>query len=408
MLGLSPPTRGSLHFLVLLVSGHGSIPAHTGKPTPTPAAEPTAEVYPRPHGEANIATTARYSCRGLSPPTRGSRVLLRLWRHRRRSIPAHTGKPCRGGRRWPSSWVYPRPHGEARSFGRRRRPSSGLSPPTRGSPSFRLAPSASQGSIPAHTGKPVRPLRDPGRSGVYPRPHGEAVHGATGGVPKHGLSPPTRGSPLAETKDLARLGSIPAHTGKPSCSSQTEHSSGVYPRPHGEASFDVSRDFGPWGLSPPTRGSPVAPSTEHDMTRSIPAHTGKPGRTWRRRRLPAVYPRPHGEAGKLNMGRQAARGLSPPTRGSRCSLLFPPPIGRSIPAHTGKPARPTGAALLPRVYPRPHGEAGIRARNAERPPGLSPPTRGSQLGQGLHGLPRRSIPAHTGKPGEFSVTELCS
>ncbi len=213
----------------------GSIPAHTGKP---PSSDPGAErlgVYPRPHGEAVPEERLDDSLQGLSPPTRGSQDRRGRQLPRRGSIPAHTGKPRSSRAESSAARVYPRPHGEATLRSYRMCYDAGLSPPTRGSRMAARAVREGPRSIPAHTGKPCRPSRWPATSAVYPRPHGEAARSACGGTVLHGLSPPTRGSRPPNFAATIFIGSIPAHTGKPSYYPDGSHCPGVYPRPHGEA-----------------------------------------------------------------------------------------------------------------------------------------------------------------------------
>ena len=114
---------------------------------------------------------------------------------------------------------------------------SGLSPPTRGSPPGRAVRRARPGSIPAHTGKPDEGDDLRLAVTVYPRPHGEAHGGDGDGGGERGLSPPTRGSLHRDRGAALVLGSIPAHTGKPVRQRRRIRSTRVYPRPHGEASL---------------------------------------------------------------------------------------------------------------------------------------------------------------------------
>ena len=152
------------------------------------------------------------------------------------------------------------------------------------------------------------------------------------------------------------------------------------------------------GLSPPTRGSRQPADLAHARVRSIPAHTGKPAHAASRTRIPRVYPRPHGEAHTCWSRRRARRGLSPPTRGSRPRLIGRASRSGSIPAHTGKPRNPPLRRPELEVYPRPHGEAIASCSMRSACAGLSPPTRGSlRLILGIMAL-LGSIPAHTGKP----------
>ena len=172
---------------------------------------------------------------------------------------------------------------------------------------------------------------------VYPRPHGEAAGLCRGGRVHRGLSPPTRGSRHGHQHRGRGRRSIPAHTGKPARCTGHSRKARVYPRPHGEAALDGRSSQRLLGLSPPTRGSPLATPTAELLVRSIPAHTGKPWRGSAREASPAVYPRPHGEAPSPVRLDLPFDGLSPPTRGSPKPRRPPPRVHGSIPAHTGKP-----------------------------------------------------------------------
>ena len=396
--GLSPPTRGSPAGPAQHPPTVRSIPAHTGKPSPAVVAANSKRVYPRPHGEAAGIADPPMNPRGLSPPTRGSRTDLDGHGRRVRSIPAHTGKPSPAEAHQPTRRVYPRPHGEAGSTERPDRSPPGLSPPTRGS---RRAPGrhdAAARSIPAHMGKPSNGLRSMCSSKVYPRPHGEAPDRSFRRPASSGLSPPTRGSlSLVDDLDLQQ-GSIPAHTGKPRTARPSCTTPRVYPRPHGEADTGDAETWLVVGLSPPTRGSRPSPPGRGRWRGSIPAHTGKPTKVPLPSRLTQVYPRPHGEATPPATSMTRDRGLSPPTRGSLLGEHALDARRGSIPAHTGKPLTSASGATLSRVYPRPHGEAASSALDFPPGTGLSPPTRGSRADRGVGDGPGGSIPAHTGKP----------
>ena len=274
---------------------------------------------------------------GLSPPTRGSRGASTPRRGEQRSIPAHTGKPRAYSITSSYVRVYPRPHGEADWGPPTPRSNIGLSPPTRGSRRLEVRQPVGLGSIPAHTGKPPWPPAGGSRRKVYPRPHGEALMVLLVMGSISGLSPPTRGSLLFDGIGANLLGSIPAHTGKPLAARLSAQSSAVYPRPHGEAADRDRRECHASGLSPPTRGSHAGWRRQQDQLGSIPAHTGKPSTCRRRSGSAAVYPRPHGEASIRVSSQLCSGGLSPPTRGSLALLLLDLPLDRSIPAHTGKP-----------------------------------------------------------------------
>ena len=193
----------------------GSIPAHAGKPSHPNQPVTQPPVYPRPRGEAWIKIGMALQSGGLSPPTRGSHRRDARQRRRGGSIPAHAGKPGQTVRPTSRATVYPRPRGEAGPVMAGNLFLTGLSPPTRGSRPWLPPPPRARGSIPAHAGKPGRDSGGAGRAAVYPRPRGEASPYPTGGPVAHGLSPPTRGSPLTSRRHRAILRSIPAHAGKP-------------------------------------------------------------------------------------------------------------------------------------------------------------------------------------------------
>ena len=376
--GLSPLTRGSRLSAPRAGPPSRSIPAHTGKPSCSCASRMPRRVYPRPHGEANVANSAVQSVLGLSPPTRGSHLHQRVGGEHPRSIPAHTGKPRSSVPSPMTNRVYPRPHGEAARVLSSRPASAGLSPPTRGSRHLCRRRNRPQGSIPAHTGKPTPLSSLPTAFRVYPRPHGEAAHQLGGVAESGGLSPPTRGSRFEAIQYPILARSIPAHTGKPRCKQNLLNADGVYPRPHGEASMPCSTPRSMFGLSPPTRGSRAAVVPPRHRQRSIPAHTGKPASPRSRSTTSPVYPRPHGEAVRGRVWAYAWSGLSPPTRGSPDAGLRSTGRRRSIPAHTGKPEAWRGTLHPTAVYPRPHGEATRLRCCVASCGGLSPPTRGSR------------------------------
>ena len=277
--GLSPPTRGSRRYGRCPGGGCGSIPAHAGKPARRARSPSLGWVYPRPRGEASLGAASVPNPSGLSPPTRGSRVRREREEVHQRSIPAHAGKPAGSHSCNAGSQVYPRPRGEATLIPRGWRTYRGLSPPTRGSLRNAPPTAGRHGrrrSIPAHAGKPT--WRASGRSPdtVYPRPRGEAGSSGRSCGDLQGLSPPTRGSLHMEAPRDLGDGSIPAHAGKPARSDAAPAPAAVYPRPRGEAMEGVRRAARRRGLSPPTRGSRPGGGESCPIRRSIPAHAGKP------------------------------------------------------------------------------------------------------------------------------------
>ena len=59
----------------MVLVDEGSIPAHTGKPAAPWRALRVRSVYPRTHGEAAVNGLCYPKAMGLSPHTRGSRMI---------------------------------------------------------------------------------------------------------------------------------------------------------------------------------------------------------------------------------------------------------------------------------------------------------------------------------------------
>ena len=193
----------------------GSIPAHAGEPPQLRRLGHIVTVYPRPRGGALRMSRIRESSQGLSPPTRGSPSRWGRECSLSRSIPAHAGEPITISTMTPLLGVYPRPRGGALACSFSRNSTSGLSPPTRGSPGEAGESGPGRGSIPAHAGEPRSQSSRASLYRVYPRPRGGARWLSTGVAFRIGLSPPTRGSHQLTTGRSRQRRSIPAHAGEP-------------------------------------------------------------------------------------------------------------------------------------------------------------------------------------------------
>src|SRR5690606_27056116 len=175
-------------------SGQGSIPAHAGEPSCVDNSSTPARVYPRARGGTSTGDDDLNSNEGLSPRTRGNRIGRRRIVRAAGSIPAHAGEPTEGSTTRQESGVYPRARGGTPADQHGIGRDRGLSPRTRGNLRAGLARPARVGSIPAHAGEPTCSLSGSLRCGVYPR--------ARGGTPREpdlrtydvGLSPRTRGN----------------------------------------------------------------------------------------------------------------------------------------------------------------------------------------------------------------------
>ena len=170
-----------------------------------------------------------------------------------------------------------------------------------------------------------------------------------------GLSPPTRGNPGRSGCRIVPSRSIPAHAGEPGGSFRRRAFGRVYPRPRGGTYAAAELNSISTGLSPPTRGNPALTWWDELQTGSIPAHAGEPRRRSRRRPERRVYPRPRGGTRVVLFQPSRSPGLSPPTRGNPRRTPPQPILRRSIPAHAGEPRFLTRSAACRRVYPRPRG-----------------------------------------------------
>ena len=193
--------------------GEGPIPAHAGQPWPQWRPRPVPRAYPRSRG-ATVAGLGMISVgMGLSPLTRGNRLVRVTGRHRGGPIPAHAGQPR-----------YSLPFVSAHS---------GLSPLTRGN-LRRLAWQELQiGPIPAHAGQPFWPICASRWPGAYPRSRGATCRILCRPRPRLGLSPLTRGNRQGKRVGGAGLGPIPAHAGQPACRFFARCRGRAYPRSRG-------------------------------------------------------------------------------------------------------------------------------------------------------------------------------
>ncbi len=91
--GLSPPVRGNLDCVNLIIPPLGSIPACAGEPWHSPAARNPPRVYPRLCGGTIIPRPRGETGKGLSPPVRGNPGANAGGGRRPRSIPACAGEP---------------------------------------------------------------------------------------------------------------------------------------------------------------------------------------------------------------------------------------------------------------------------------------------------------------------------
>ena len=93
--GLSPPTRGNHNSVGFPSVVCGSIPAHAGEPIAACRSFFRSAVYPRPRGGTSPPSSRIIPPVGLSPPTRGNLGYVVGLIDYDGSIPAHAGEPAR-------------------------------------------------------------------------------------------------------------------------------------------------------------------------------------------------------------------------------------------------------------------------------------------------------------------------
>ena len=152
---------------------------------------------------------------GLSPLTRGNPKNSGATRLKTGPIPAHAGEPINQTRAIVPAWAYPRSRGGTPKLPTPQKHQKGLSPLTRGN-LFSCPPYADlEGPIPAHAGEPNVAELVPYAKKAYPRSRGGTRLTPTWHYSRQGLSPLTRGNPLAWNSAMAPQGPIPAHAGEP-------------------------------------------------------------------------------------------------------------------------------------------------------------------------------------------------
>ena len=189
--------------------------------------------YPRSRGATPLTSTGLITVWGLSPLTRGNRP-EKCGEHRECGpIPAHAGQPSMVRPCAMPIRAYPRSRGATSVHAGDDLCSEGLSPLTRGNRLLGRGPGAQDGPIPAHAGQPRWLVSTGCWAGAYPRSRGATDPAVQDGRPESGLSPLTRGNPAAAAADAGQDGPIPAHAGQPFGRGLPAWRQGAYPRSRG-------------------------------------------------------------------------------------------------------------------------------------------------------------------------------
>ena len=172
LFGLSPPTRGIPSEPPFVYSYSRSIPAYAGDPYSLTVNGRGIAVYPRLRGGSLTHNLRQSRKRGLSPPTRGIRRFPCLDNAPKRSIPAYAGDPIPNREAITLLTVYPRLRGGSGCGCGSQRSRGGLSPPTRGIRLLLWGQTMPTRSIPAYAGDPGCRLYPRDNHTVYPRLRG--------------------------------------------------------------------------------------------------------------------------------------------------------------------------------------------------------------------------------------------
>ena len=401
-LGLSPLTRGNRVLGLPHHRQHGPIPAHAGQPPPSCAARWRSRAYPRSRGATIKLKLLLDNAQGLSPLTRGNHARRGAGVGAQGPIPAHAGQPWLRVGSSRTRRAYPRSRGATAS----RRACSvsvwGLSPLTRGNLERAVLELAGFGPIPAHAGQPeVGAAIDVGE-GAYPRSRGATGPRFVTPSGMRGLSPLTRGNLLVLPVRRVCRGPIPAHAGQPAGRLEHQRPARAYPRSRGATTLVEGWGDANKGLSPLTRGNLDGGDRGARALGPIPAHAGQPRCLVSSGCWAGAYPRSRGATDPAVQDGRPESGLSPLTRGNPAAAAADAGQDGPIPAHAGQPFGRGLPAWRQGAYPRSRGATPAR-RSAERMMlGLSPLTRGNHAVRARRRHPSGPIPAHAGQPSAHS------
>ena len=195
-------------------SSPGSSPLTRGKPSGAVPPPERTRAHPRSRGENIVRIGLAGGVRGSSPLTRGKPCVPGDSGQGHGLIPAHAGKTSPSRTATFRLRAHPRSRGENTANRGEKVAGAGSSPLTRGKHLFIGAALAKGGLIPAHAGKTHNNLPPFYAVGAHPRSRGENSANCTIVRRKSGSSPLTRGKRrgIDALRRSARL--IPAHAGK--------------------------------------------------------------------------------------------------------------------------------------------------------------------------------------------------
>jgi len=130
----------------------------------------------------------------------------------------------------------------------------------------------------------------------------------------------------------------------------------------------------------------------------IPAHAGQPKCAEAQALRKGAYPRSRGATASVPSPSRRRWGLSPLTRGNQVGAREVGVREGPIPAHAGQPSSARPKVRRRGAYPRSRGATDLPTRQEQALLGLSPLTRGNRKAAPGRGCGLGPIPAHAGQP----------
>ena len=293
-------------------------------------------------------------------------------------------------RRRPRIARFPRTRGDGPCSSATRRPTTTVSPHTRGWTQGRKGSAPAHPGFPAHAGmdpKSIPATRAPRR---FPRTRGDGPAAASATAPAAAtprVSPHTRGWTRIDRRFMWIAWGFPAHAGMDPCSSGYFFTRSGFPAHAGmdlgaasmgstTERFPRTRGDGPSrrrsrpmsaAVSPHTRGWTPHCLADKIAFTGFPAHAGMDpsprvaswGAVW--------FPRTRGDGPHLLDARLRRVGVSPHTRGWTRPAPGGSVLDPGFPAHAGMDPAGAGPPQPPGWFPRTRGDGPWWARSASRP-----------------------------------------
>ena len=240
--GSSPLTRGKPRAEVRLDGLNGLIPTHAGKTRMIFRASALHTAHPHSRGENRAFDVLAVGRMGSSPLTRGKQGFLALVERGTGLIPTHAGKTMVSSVFIGRPWAHPHSRGENKRAELFDRALDGSSPLTRGKPVSAGRRVCSLGLIPTHAGKTAYARRRPPSPGAHPHSRGENSRVSASAPSGMGSSPLTRGKHAHPRRRQDLQGLIPTHAGKTASRLAWASRAAAHPHSRGENSvFRLAR-----------------------------------------------------------------------------------------------------------------------------------------------------------------------